>query len=326
MAGRAPFDQPDIYQPRIDITPETRLFTAGSCFAQHVTRYLKRAGMQVIDEEPAPDGLPDAVASKYGFGLYAARFGNIYTMRQFRQLLDELSFDFEPSDIIWERDGRFYDALRPGVEPSGLEHPDHVREMRQAHLDATANAVSKADVVIFTMGLTESWEHIESGTVYPTAPGTIAGAYDPDIYQFVNFGVLDILEDFNAANEALRKINPDIKWILSVSPVPLTATATQDHVLSATMRSKSVLRAACDEICGLFDNVDYFPAYELVLNPASRGMNFADDLRNPTEETVANVMRVFFEAHQIDLTVSQIEEPSEFNPHCEDVLLEAFQD
>jgi hypothetical protein len=42
-----------------------------------------------------------------------------------------------------------------------------------------------------------------------------------------------------------------------------------------------------------FDNVAYFPSYEIVTGPQARGKYFADDLREVTPAGVAHVMTVF---------------------------------
>jgi hypothetical protein len=327
VAGVGPFDLPDLYRPRFALTPQTRVFTAGSCFAQHVGAAMKRAGLAVIDTEPALRGLPPETAKRFGYGTYAARFGNIYTVRQFRQLLEEMLGLFTPALPIWERDGRYWDALRPGVEPEGLASPDDVAEMRAQHLGAVAKAVSEADVIVFTLGLTEAWEHRDSGTVYPTAPGTIAGVFDPDIFAFRNHGVAEILEDFTAIEQMLAEINPDLKWLLTVSPVPLAATATADHVLAATTRSKAVLRVACDMWCDSSDRIDYFPSYELVMSPAHPTGAFAPDLRSVRPEVVEAIMALFLAAHGLP-PAAPTDAPdarAEDEAICEDVLLDAFR-
>ena len=43
--------------------------------------------------------------------------------------------------------------------------------------------------------------------------------------------------------DLLRDYNENMRFILTVSPVPLVATAGSEHVLAATLYSKSVLRA-----------------------------------------------------------------------------------
>ena len=93
---------------------------------------LKRAGLSVIDAEPALRGMPPETAKRFGYGTYSARTGNIYTVRQFRQLVEEMLGLFTPALPAWERDGRYWDALRPGVEPEGLTSPEQVAEMAGA--------------------------------------------------------------------------------------------------------------------------------------------------------------------------------------------------
>lgn len=329
VAGVGAFDLPDLYRPRASLTPDTRVFTAGSCFAQHVGAAMKRAGLSVIDAEPALRGMLPATARRFGYGTYAARFGNIYTVRQFRQLIEEMLGLFTPALPIWEKDGRYWDALRPGVEPEGLDNIEQVAEMRAQHLAALAHAVQQADLMVFTLGLTEAWEHRETGTVYPTAPGTIAGTHDPDTFVFRNYGVADILEDFTALEEMLAEINPDLTWLLTVSPVPLAATASGDHVLAANMRSKSVLRVVCDMACNSSDRVDYFPSCELAMSPVHPGGAFAPDLRSIRPEVVEGIMGVFLAAHglspQPEGTQAEGGGVDADAAICEDILLDAFR-
>lgn len=79
----------DLYRPKFKIRASDRVFTAGSCFAQHIARNMRKWGLSVIDREPAPLGLPRERHRDYGYGLYSARHGNIYTTRQFLQLTQE---------------------------------------------------------------------------------------------------------------------------------------------------------------------------------------------------------------------------------------------
>lgn len=326
VAGASPFPN-DIYRPKFAVTKDTKVFTAGSCFAQHVGAAMKAAGISVIDAEPARRGLPPETAKRFGYGVYSARFGNLYTVKQFRQLVEELDGS-QPAVPVWEKDGRFWDAQRPGVEPEGLTSAEIVAEMRAAHLIAVAEALRQADVIVFTLGLTEAWEHTETGTVYPTAPGTIAGTFDPETFHFASYGVADILEDFTALDEALSSINPDLKWLLTVSPVPLAATASDQHVLPATVRSKSVLRVVCDMLAEGSDRIDYFPSYELVTSPAHPQRVFADDLRSVRPEIVAQIMQTFLASHGLAAQESPEAPSPNADPQddaiCEDILLDAF--
>ena len=295
------YPPPDIYRAKFPITKELPIFTAGSCFAQHVGRTLAAAKYNVIDTEPLPKIIPAELANKHGYGLYSARFGNIYTMRQFLLLLQEAFGTFEPADPVWERDGKFYDALRPGVTPGGLASADYVRETRAQHLSAVHAAVVQTGLVVFTLGLTETWQHTPSGTIYPTAPGTIAGQINPSVHSFVNFRAADIRKDFLSVREIFQAANPDVKFLLTVSPVPLTATASGAHVLPATIYSKSVLRTVAGELAEDFDDIDYFPSFEIVSSHPSAGKFFEPNMRSVKPRGVRQVMRSFLSAHGEDI-------------------------
>ena len=117
---------------------------------------------------------------------------------------------------------------------------------------------------VFTLGLTETWIDVTSGRVFPSAPGVIAGTYDPKRYKFVNLSFQQTLDDMTDAIAAMRNWAPDIRLILTVSPVPLTATASGQHVLQATTHSKSVLRAVAGELAACDPLIDYFPSYEII--------------------------------------------------------------
>lgn len=328
VAGVGALEVAELYRPRFPLTPETRVFTAGSCFAQHVGAAMTRAGLSVIDAEPALRGMPPETARRFGYGTYSARTGNIYTVRQFRQLVEEMLGLFTPALPAWEKDGRYWDALRPGVEPEGLTSPAQVAEMRAQHLVALGRALEGADLLVFTLGLTEGWEHRETGTAYPTAPGTIAGDHDPDIFVFRNYGVAEILEDFTALEEMLAGLNPGLRWLLTVSPVPLAATASGDHVLTATMRSKAVLRVVCDMLTDSSERIDYFPSYELVMSPAHAGGAFGPDLRSVRPEVVDGIMALFLASHGLAPAPEGVAEDvgdMSDDALCEEALLDAFR-
>jgi hypothetical protein len=305
----AVFPPPDLFRPRWQLDRTDRIVTAGSCFSQRLGRALRGQQFRLIDTEPVssdPRDLGDQAAA-HGYGLYSARYGNIYTVRQLRQLLEEAYGRREPGDPVWEKDGRHYDALRPNIEPDGFGSPDEVRTARKAHLACVRAAFEQADVFIFTLGLTEAWVHKPSGQVYPLAPGVLAGRYDPAKHVMVNFRVGQIKEDFEAVLAQLRSINPRLRVLLTVSPVPKTATATDVHVLAASTYTKSVLRACAGELYEDHPEIDYFPSYEIIVAAKAAGQFYDVNLRNVSEAGVALVMRTFLQAYGVKMqeTVQQ---------------------
>lgn len=154
--------------------------------------------------------------------------------------------------------------------------------------------LEECDLFVFTMGLTECWINTTDGAAYPLCPGTVAGQFDPEIHTMVNLTVADVVADMTAFIDRFSTLNPTGKILLTVSPVALVATATDDHVLTATVYSKSVLRAAAGELTRKYDNVHYLPSYEIITGAFNRGEYFAEDCRDVTEAGVNHVMRLFF--------------------------------
>lgn len=90
-----------------------------------------------------------------------------------------------------------------------------------------------------------------------------------------------------------KQFNPDLKLIITVSPVPFHATfrGSDNHVVSANCHSKSMLRVVAEEFSKRHPDVWYFPSYESVMyctkNP------WGEDKRHVSEEAVQKVMTLF---------------------------------
>ncbi len=133
------------------------------------------------------------------------------------------------------------------------------------------------------------------------------------------------MDDLRAVIAVLRMVRADLRVILTVSPVPLTATATGGHVLSATTYSKSVLRAVAGELAATDPLVDYFPSYEIVAGLPFGPANYQKNLRNVSDAAVARVMDLFFAAHDLSREASdETATPVREEEACEEALLEAF--
>lgn len=292
-AASKPFHQLDyVVDPKFTIDPGTRVATAGSCFAQHISRKLSAIGFNYFVPERGESLSPEERARRQ-FGVFSARYGNLYTVRQLLQLFDE-AFSGETRAEAWQRaDGRWVDACRPQVEPNGYAGFDEVREARRDHLAFVRDVFSGCELFIFTLGLTEAWRAKEDGRVYPLAPGVAAGDFDPERHEFVNFGVSETIADLEAFLDRLKQVNGAVKALLTVSPVPLIATYEKRHVVVSTAYSKSVLRVAAQQAADSRDWVDYFPSYEIITASPTGGLYFETDWREVNRMGVAHAMRCF---------------------------------
>lgn len=279
------------------LNPGDRVATLGSCFAQHIGRALQSAGFNFYQTETAPAWMAADYAKSMNYGVYSARYGNVYTPRQAVQLLTRAFGQFTPIEQCWsanDASGGSVDPFRPTVQAGGFRSEAALHEDRTTHLAAVRSMFVTADWLVLTLGLTEAWQDQRDGAVYPLAPGVAGGAFDASQHGFVNFTVDDSIADLRLFQKLMQAVNPQARIILTVSPVALAATYESQHVWAATTYSKSVLRVAAETLAREADNVSYFPAYEIITSPLNGNTYLADDMRQVNASGVAHVMRTFF--------------------------------
>lgn len=294
VAKRNMFDISDLWDPKFRIGKKMKVATFGSCFAQHIGKALELRGFNWFISEPAPQGVSAESAKKFNYGVFSARTGNIYTVSLLKQWVEWATKEKTTPDEIWEKDGRFFDPFRPNIEPNGFESKEELVRSRESAIEAFKVTLTSSQVFVFTLGLTESWFNSEHGYEYPMCPGTVAGEFDSHKHQFVNQDFPFIRKTLTDTIQTIRRLNPNIKFILTVSPVPLTATMSGNHVLVATIESKSVLRAVAGTLKRQFSFVDYFPSYEIINATPYRGTFFESNQRSVNRAGVDHVMNVFF--------------------------------
>ena len=282
------------WKSKSPINRSTKIITAGSCFAQHISKSLKENNFNWLDSEPAPNDLLPAEHAMRGYGIFSFRTGNIYTAALLKQWVMWVTGKTVQSTEHFLDDGRYFDPFRPSLTVEGFSSAETMLEARRTTLAAMLEAIKRADLFIFTLGMTEAWLN-KGGMAYPMCPGTIRGAFSAEDHVFHNYNEREVARDLTEAIDELRRINPSLRFLLTVSPVPLTATASRQHVLTATTYSKSVLRSVAGYLAQIDKDIDYFPSYELITAPAFKGQSFEQNMRSVSSEGVAFVMRQFWE-------------------------------
>jgi GSCFA family len=290
------FDASDVATlPYPLLKPGQRVMSAGSCFAATLVPYLEESGFRYVKTNDRHPDFRKPGPENFSYDTFSAAYGNIYTARHLLQLTRRCLGRFSPQEDRWHTDGAVTDPFRPGLRYFARTDREFDLLTRQ-YLDSVIAAFQSCDVFIFTLGLTEAWRSKLDGAVYPACPGTIAGTYDGSRHEFVNFGVADVTEDLNSFVAEARGINPNIRIILTVSPVPMIATASHNHVLAANAYTKSVLRVSAEQAVLKNEDVFYFPFYEIVSGPQAPNNFYKSDLRSVSSEALEVVMSTFFSA------------------------------
>lgn len=260
------------------------IFTVGSCFARHVETELLRLGFKVpmcdLFADPAFTGLTTGILNNYGapsiYNELAWAFGEL---------------EFVPADHIVEVAPRkFVDLhLAPSLRPCDWD----LAVRRRDGIAAAYRTLSTCRVMIITLGLVEVWFDKQTGCYLNATPRPGLVRANPDRFRLHVLSFEEIQHYLKAALDIARRYgHPELQVLLTVSPVPLTATHRNQDVIVANCYSKSVLRAVAETMCASYDFCHYYPSYESVTLSA-RHLAWDDDLEHPTKQIVAlNVDRM----------------------------------
>jgi hypothetical protein len=102
----------------------------------------------------------------------------------------------------------------------------------------------------------------------------------------------EILKSFEEFYSKLKSVNPQARIILTVSPV-----RHLKDTLELNSISKSILRLTCHSIANQFPDVEYFPAYEILLDDLRDYRFYKTDRIHPTEEAVEYIWQKFADAY-----------------------------
>lgn len=268
--------------------------SAGSCFAQRIAQQLLKLGYNFPNFEPPHPLMSEEETKEYGHSHSSARLGNVYTVRELRQIIEQVFLLTDAKFVIRQnRQGKWVDLLRPGVQKIGFESFEEAFGDRVHHLLRLREMFLATNVFVFTLGLTECWMEPENGTVFGVHPAVALGTHTNVNVTRHNLDYETCYKDIQFVITFLRSVNPNLRFIFTVSPVALAATHQDRHVLISTCYSKSVLRAVAGKICDEYDFADYFMSYEIFNSVQSFGQFLSEDLRDISTRGLEMVMDTF---------------------------------
>ncbi|WP_019905262.1 GSCFA domain-containing protein [Methylobacterium sp. 77] len=218
------------------VTKDTPIVAFGSCFASNVSNYLSKRGYSVISH-----GESAAYVTKMGDGMVHTHA----ILQQFRWAWT----NEQPEVALWHG----YKAERFGYD-------------EEARL-ATKALFDRADLFIITLGLSEVWYDEVTGEVFWRAPPR--EVFDPSRHKFRLSRSDETKRNLAEIWALIRRFRPNAKVVLTISPIPLTATFRDVGCISANAVSKAILRGAVDEFYedaeGKGSTLFYFPSYDMVM-------------------------------------------------------------
>jgi hypothetical protein len=147
--------------------------------------------------------------------------------------------------------------------------------------------------VIVTLGLAEVWRDLKANVFVNRTPIPSIFKTEPDRYEFQLSSFAQNWWNLEMIHRVLTTYgHPDVRIIVTVSPVPLMNTFSTMDIVVANSWAKSLLRAVSQEWATAHSNVDYFPSYDIVQNSDRREM-WEDDLRHVKGQGVQPIMDLF---------------------------------
>ena len=252
--------QPD--QSKINLSDQIVL--VGSCFADSI-------GDKLIENK---------------FKILANPFGTIYQpLAVFKIISSEIN-----SIQTVENKGVFYHWDTHG-EVSALGELE-LKSIINEKQDSLQEQLKTANWLIITFGSAFGYRLKSSGELVANCHKVPSSEFDKEL-----LSVETICEEFETTHGHLQEINPELKIILSVSPVR--------HIregLVENNRSKARLIEATHAIVENYGACSYFPAYEIMMDELRDYRFYAEDRVHPNQEAVDYIWQKFLETYFDDST------------------------
>jgi hypothetical protein len=232
------------------ISLKTPVLTVGSCFADAIGTRLK---INKIFSLPNP-------------------FGAIYNPHSIHKSLQhcinpcgiQASAFIETHERVLSYD--FHSSLSASTR-------DDLKKILDEKISEVHHFISKAHWIIITYGTAWVYQRNDTDEIVANChkmPGKLFSKH--------LLTPKKIIESFKSFYDQLKTLNPDINIILTVSPVRHIKDTIEFNSVS-----KSVLRLACHTLSTSFRDVQYFPAYEIMLDDLRDYRFYKADMIHPTE-------------------------------------------
>ena len=291
-------------RPSFQFSRADRVMTLGSCFAREMEDRLHQLGFDVplkhvrVLEEEQSGKLHQDVANKF-------------TVQSIENELRWASGEAPPPPetlFLEAADGLWQD---PQLIHANVPLPIKRTIQRRELVQRSMREFPACRLMIITLGLAEAWFDEETGLYFNVAPVAAALRRHPGRFRLDVLAYDDILGSLERIHTLLKaRGHPDVKVLLTVSPVPLKATYTGEDAITANTYSKAVQRAACRAFIERHDDVDYFPSYEIVAM-TGRELAFERDNLHVTHTLVRHITGEVLRAYapEVDAGEAQPQRP-----------------
>ncbi|MBT1686372.1 GSCFA domain-containing protein [Dawidia soli] len=238
----------------------SRILTLGSCFADSIGSRLAALKLATL----------------------ANPFGTLYNPLSMHKALGYAALDAPIPPHTYLRHDDVHLNYDFHSELSALTHEALTHRLQQ-QVATVHTFLQHTDYLLLTYGTAWAYTRRDTGEVVANCHKQPAVRFDKTLLT-----ADAIVASFGEVLTALRARYPALRVILTVSPV----RHIKDTLVLNSV-SKSVLRVACHTLQERFDYVEYFPAFEILLDDLRDYRFYKADMLHPTEEAEAYIWQQF---------------------------------
>ena len=278
--------------PKFKLRRDDMFYAIGSCFARGLEYALQRRKMSVESAAPEFARLVSVKKEPTGLG-FINKYNTFSILNELRWALDPAAV-FPVESIVKVTEATWSDPhTNPTLELVSFEET----LKRRALLQTVTKRIVNCRAVIVTLGLVEVWRDIEADVYLNNTPIPSLLETGPDRYELHLTTFAQNWANLQALHALLSRYgHPDLRIVVTVSPVPLHATFLKMDVVSATTYAKSLLRAVAQQWAAAHENVDYFPSYEIVQN-SERAAIWESDRIHVRVAGLHHIMGLFLQSY-----------------------------
>lgn len=137
--------------------------------------------------------------------------------------------------------------------------------------------------LMITYGTSWVYTRKDTGEIVANCHKVPSSEFEKELYTQKKF-----IESFDALQRQLLAFNPQLNIILTVSPVRHIKDTLEMNTVS-----KAILRLGCHTLSELYENVYYFPSYELMMDDLRDYRFYKPDMIHPSTEAEEYIWHYF---------------------------------
>lgn len=241
----------DIPEGESKINHHKPIFSIGSCFSTMIGEKLAERKFPILNNP----------------------FGTLFNPISIAQVMEDAALEMPiNTDMILVRDGLY---LHFGMHSDVVAYSqDSLERLIHKKQQQTKHVLENASHILITFGTAWIYEYGNDGQIVANCHKQPA-----DLFEKRLLHPDEIQKSFSGFFNILRQINPAVQVLLTVSPVRHTKDGIPEDRLS-----KSILRLAAHDLTETYDFVQYFPAYEIMMDDLRDYRFYKEDMIHPNAQ------------------------------------------